>query len=147
MAQSLWDERRAFCDEIACAALAAPFIPLSSGLVPNLLVRADTSLIHRVTMKRVFLKSGGFERSHQCIYCASPRYRSRAQLSYAGMLPHKLPPASAPRRFTLAIECKRPDRVRFSRHRLRPVASPVIKRPMQSDRSAMVRFAWQVDGG
>jgi len=27
------------------------------------------------------------------------------------MLPHKLPPASAPRRFTLAIECKRPDRV------------------------------------
>ena len=62
MAQSLWDERRAFCDEITWAALAASFIPLSSGLVPNLLVCADTSPIHRVTMKTCFPKIRRFRK-------------------------------------------------------------------------------------
>jgi hypothetical protein len=62
MAQSLWDKRRAFCDEIACVVRAAPFIPLPSGLVPNLLVRADTSPIHRVTMKTCFPKNRRFRK-------------------------------------------------------------------------------------
>jgi len=78
MAQSLWDERQDFCDEITCAALAASFIPLSSGLVPNLLVRADTSPIHRVTMKTCFPKIRRFRKT------TSMHLLCVAALSFAG---------------------------------------------------------------